>query len=203
MHCAPSRREKRGVVGAIKKYGKEAFDFAVIDIAESEDQLNHKERFWISRLGAVAPNGFNIEAGGNENKKVSAATREAQRKARAAWLSSGADTKVLGNGARGRKRRPEEIAAIVRGLIGRTVSTETKERIAAKQRGVKKPEDQVLRMARDRMKGFVLVREDGVVFRSYMEAERVIGIHRSAIHAAANGKTKTCGGFAWQLERQK
>lgn len=199
FHCTPSNKCKKGIGGALRKYGRFAFDFAVIDIAETTEQLDYKERFWISRLGSLAPSGFNLETGGNRNKAVSDDTRKAQREARAKWLSSGADISVLGNGSRGRKRRPEEVAAIKRGLTGRPVSAETKERISAKQRGVPKSADYTLRMARSRMKGFVLLRDDGAIFMSYMEAEAEMKINRSAIHAAANGRTKTCGGYGWTL----
>lgn len=60
---------------AINKYGKDAFVFEVIDIAETVEQLNHKERFWISHLGTLAPDGYNIDAGGNCSGKVSEATK--------------------------------------------------------------------------------------------------------------------------------
>jgi group I intron endonuclease len=200
-HCAPSNKNKRGIGGAIAKYGKDSFDFNVIDIAESREQLNHKERFWISELKTSSPLGFNLDAGGNLNKSVTLETRQRQRDARAKWLASGADTSVLGNGARGRKRRPEEIAAISIGLTGRHVSVETRERSATTQRGVPKSDEYTLRMARSRMKGFTLHRSDGLIFLSYMEAARSSGVSNSAIHNAANGKTKSSGGFYWLLVR--
>ena len=49
------------------------------------------------------------------------------------------------------------------------------------------------------MKGMVLKRSDGAIFLSYLEAEESMRINRSAIHAAANGRTKSCGGFAWSV----
>jgi hypothetical protein len=62
---APHRnKSRRGIVGALLKYGKERFDFDVIDIAETQDQLDHKERFWIKQLNTIAPHGFNLERGG-------------------------------------------------------------------------------------------------------------------------------------------
>lgn len=198
-HCAPSNKSKRGIGGAIAKYGKEAFDFCIIDIAETEAQLDHKERFWISKLGTLAPYGFNLETGGNLSKKATPETKQAQKEARAKWLASGVDTSILGNGSRGRKRRPEEVAAIKIGLTGRPVSAETRERIAAKQRGVPKTREYTLRMARGRMKGLVIQRSDGTIFRSYLEAEEATGIARSGIHLAANGSRKTCGGYSWTL----
>ena len=200
FHCAPSNKNKRGIGGALRKYGKGAFDFAVIDIAESNEQLDHKEKFWITKLQTMSPNGFNLDSGGNKQKKVSDATRKAQRESRARWLVSGADTKVLGSGSRGRRRRPDEIAAIKAGLRGRPVSDITKERISAKQRGIAKPEARVIAMARARMKGCVVVCEDGHVFLSFFEAAKHSGLNKIAIFHATNGVTKRCGGLRWWLD---
>lgn len=47
-HCAPSAAEKSRIAvdKAIKKYGKEAFDFELIEECTIE-QLNEKEKYWI------------------------------------------------------------------------------------------------------------------------------------------------------------
>ena len=47
-HCAPSAAEKSRIAvdKAIKKYGKEAFDFEVIEECTIE-QLNEREKYWI------------------------------------------------------------------------------------------------------------------------------------------------------------
>lgn len=198
-HFAPSRLSKRGVSGAIRKYGVEAFDFAVLDVAETSEQLDHKERLWITRLGSLSPRGFNLESGGNTCKAVSSESRERRRVSFERWLSLNPDRRSFGNGSRGRKRTPEEVDAIRRGLMGRPVSCETRERISAKQRGVPKPPERTLHMARSRMKGLSLQRSDGASFLSYLEASSATGVGKSAIHAAANGKTKSSGGFTWNL----
>ena len=200
MHCAPSNKNKRGIGGAIAKHGKDAFDFCVLDLAEGHAQLDHKERFWIDRLNTLTPNGFNLETGGNSQKIVTEESRQRRRASFSRWLELNPDRSSFGNGARGRKRRPEEIAAIKAGLTGRQVSKETKERIAAKQRGVPKSRDYTLRMARGRMKGLVLQRSDGIFFQSYLEASEAAGVSKPAIRHAANGKTKSAGGFTWKLE---
>ena len=64
---------------AVKKYGKDAFVFEVIDIAETLAQLNHKEVFWITKLNTLSPSGYNIDAGGNGVGKVSDETKEKLR----------------------------------------------------------------------------------------------------------------------------
>lgn len=49
---------------ALAKYGIESFDFAVIDSRPTKTELNIAEREWISRLGSIAPVGYNIGSGG-------------------------------------------------------------------------------------------------------------------------------------------
>lgn len=74
-------KEGSAISAAINKYGLGSFDFAVIDIAESIDQLNHKEDFWVKRLKAISPFGYNLLQGG-KNRVPSEETREKQSAAK-------------------------------------------------------------------------------------------------------------------------
>lgn len=49
---------------ALRKYGTDGFFFEVIDNADSLAQLNEKEAAWISAHNCMAPNGYNLRAGG-------------------------------------------------------------------------------------------------------------------------------------------
>lgn len=48
---------------AIKKYGRDAFKIEKIDEADSQNELNEKERQWIKFYGSIE-NGYNIAEGG-------------------------------------------------------------------------------------------------------------------------------------------
>ena len=52
------------ISAAIRKYGWENFEAKIIDEAKSVEELNQKEVYWISYYKSVAPNGYNLEAGG-------------------------------------------------------------------------------------------------------------------------------------------
>jgi group I intron endonuclease len=52
------------IVRAIKKYGKLNFKKEIIDIVESQQELNEKEMYWIKLLNCRAPNGYNLTDGG-------------------------------------------------------------------------------------------------------------------------------------------
>lgn len=64
------RSSNRPFCNAIKKYGWENFSWVVIDTAANIDELNLKEVDWISKLGTLVPNGYNLSAGGGNTTGV-------------------------------------------------------------------------------------------------------------------------------------
>lgn len=59
---------KTYIARSLKKYGHKSFRFEVIDIAENEESLNHKESFYISHYNTLTPNGYNLTTGGKDGK---------------------------------------------------------------------------------------------------------------------------------------
>lgn len=56
--------DKRPLYCAFRKYGIESFTFEIIDTANSSDESNEKEIYWISYFNSMHPNGYNLTAGG-------------------------------------------------------------------------------------------------------------------------------------------
>lgn len=54
---------------SINFYGKENFSIEKIDVAESNFELNEKEKYWAEYYNSYAPNGMNIALCGNNAKK--------------------------------------------------------------------------------------------------------------------------------------
>lgn len=52
------------ITAAIQKYGKQAFQRETLCVCYSFEELNDRERYWITQLDTVYPKGFNISAGG-------------------------------------------------------------------------------------------------------------------------------------------
>lgn len=81
QHKANSK--KTSVIGnAIQKYGWNNFDVEVIDEAETIEELNNKEIYWIGYYKSLSPNGYNLELGGRNalheeetRKKISKANK--------------------------------------------------------------------------------------------------------------------------------
>lgn len=56
-HLRPSANSL--IAKAIKVYGKENFNFEIIEEC-SQEELNYKERYWIQYYNTVTPNGYNV-----------------------------------------------------------------------------------------------------------------------------------------------
>jgi group I intron endonuclease len=93
----------RAFHAAIRKYGPDAFEHAVLTEAYSHDQANEAEIAWILECNAISPNGYNLSAGGGVGPvhaetcaKLSArgrerwaqASNEAHKQRRAAFMAA-------------------------------------------------------------------------------------------------------------------
>ena len=80
QHFRESRCEKKKNTyfhNAINKYGESSFEFVVIDSADSIDELNEKERYWIAFYDSNnKTNGYNLDTGGTNGGKKSETTRK-------------------------------------------------------------------------------------------------------------------------------
>lgn len=72
-HKYPSRNKTLPIDAAIKKYGIENFSITTIDHANSVDELNEKEKFWIKYYDCISPKGYNLEEGGRNSRKSKSA----------------------------------------------------------------------------------------------------------------------------------
>lgn len=60
---------------SMKKYGIENFFIEIIETCQNIGELNSKEVYWIKKLNSLAPNGYNLNYGG-DNKKHSERTKK-------------------------------------------------------------------------------------------------------------------------------
>lgn len=202
-HVWSSEREGKAcplVSRAIEKYGADAFSFSVIDIAESRDQLAHKEQFWINELNTLAPNGYNLSTGGyvgsdvsDETRaklKVSAANRtdswtEKQSAARAAWFEADPERRIA---AAERARKCH---------AGRKQSAEQIEARAAGKRGMALSHEQRVTLARSHMRGRVIECSNGESYLSAYEAAVATGADQDKIGSVCTGKRKSTRGLVF------
>lgn len=85
-HLKASTRTKNGqhLYLAMNKYGKDNFWVEQIDTADSREELNNKEKYWISYYNSIN-NGYNMMDGGNDENPMNS---EKVKKKHAQKLSS-------------------------------------------------------------------------------------------------------------------
>lgn len=81
-HCHPKSGGISYLKRAILKYNKDNFSHTVLSNCSNQEQLNDAERYWIDYYQTLAPNGYNLDLGGNNSncgpgraKKISEATK--------------------------------------------------------------------------------------------------------------------------------
>lgn len=134
---------------AIRKYGKDSFEYVIIDRANNMEQLNSKEEFWINFYKSLTTqNGYNIKKGGKnarlteeEKLNVSKKTKEAlsrpeiRQKLGRTWTKEEKERKS--NQMKGRKLSKEHRESISKALKGKKKSKEHAKNIAKGKTGIK------------------------------------------------------------------
>lgn len=148
-HC---RGYKSAFYNAIRKYGFDKFKWEVIDCAESIDELNRKEKFYIKSLNSIKK-GYNISEGGsggdnftnhpdkeNIRKKISESLKG--RKMSPEFCKQNRERQV------GRKFSKETIEKRRKALKGRKLTAEWKKKISESLKGKKRPPEVVEKTAK-------------------------------------------------------
>lgn len=64
-HFSNSREQgNQAIKAAMQKYGKNHFDFVILEGCETSDELNERESYWIKELNTISPYGYNLNSGG-------------------------------------------------------------------------------------------------------------------------------------------
>ena len=83
-----SGRGNRVLASAIKKYGRDAFAYKILEDSVFDQMLGDLEIAYIAKFNTVAPNGYNLTHGGEINKSISEETRQRlseSHKGQVAW----------------------------------------------------------------------------------------------------------------------
>jgi len=67
--CSARRGGKSAFYNAIRKYGKENFEFSVLEDCSLGCDLNERERFYIVQYDCLSPKGYNLTPGGDGHPK--------------------------------------------------------------------------------------------------------------------------------------
>lgn len=133
---AEHRRSRQSMIGAaIRKYGIENFVLDVLQTVAHAQEAAAAERDWIAFHDTMAPQGYNLNAGGVFNEIKLSGDRRAETSRANAALATAAARLVT----RGRKRDAELVAKTAASHRGRKRSAETRANIsmAARHRRLK------------------------------------------------------------------
>ena len=155
---------------AYKKYGIEKFKFQLICICFDED-CNRYEEYYIKKFNTLAPNGYNLESGGNNSK-------------------CHPDTiKLLSELNKGDKNP----------AYGKKWTNEEREQKSLSIRGNKNPNYGVKSVHRKAVCKYDTELNFIEEFESIHEASIKTSIDERSISGVCNARKKTAGGFIWKF----
>ncbi len=142
---------------AIRKHGPDAFDHALLEQHESQEDADEAEDFFIQYLGTMAPNGYNLRGGGSHGRpseemrqKISAARKgrklseEHRRNMSAAQKGrkfSAEHRRNISEAHKGQKHSEESRRKISAAAKGRKLSEESRRKISSARKGQKHSEE--------------------------------------------------------------
>jgi group I intron endonuclease len=185
-HCSTKSGAGRSAIKcAILKYGRQSFEFDIIDYADSLSSLSKKEKFWINAYGSLAPGGYNLTTGG-ESPTMSATARANMSAARLARYDR-----------IGRRKRPVTIKK-VRCLVPKVEKQARTRR--ERMLGFKHTDEARAKIAASKCKP--VTRSDGVDFPSIEHAAQAVGRNKVSLWRVLQGNLgrHTCGGYGWKYK---
>lgn len=201
---------------AMRKYGDDNFTFEIIEQC-SQNLLDEREKFWIAKLNTLAPNGYNILQGGQQNREAHIWTCEIC----GCRISKGAKRCIKHTQAPTNRPEPLELARIIReqggfeqagryfGVSGNAIRKwcktfniphTTKEIISWYETQIGYTKPNIPNTSQKRPVAQIDIKTNQVItiFESAAAAARALGKSKgSHITECCHGKLKTAYGFKW------
>ncbi len=193
-HC--NTKAKTAIASAIKKYGKDNFEVKIMAKANSIEELNHREAYYIKLLNTLSPIGYNLTRGGEGTvgRKHSIETKEK--------MSIAHKNKPAHN--KGKVRTIAERKKISSGAKGRVQSTETRIKISEKHKNKKLSELTKQKLSTlNGGKSFIVkdVNSNIVWTGSILSnCAKALSLHISNISLCLHGKQKHHKGYFFTFE---
>ena len=139
-----SGKGNRVLANAVKKYGKDAFTYEVLEANVFDEFLPDLEVAYIANCNTIAPHGYNLTHGGDNHKKLSADTRRKMSEAHKGKKNhqfgrrhSVSTRRKMSEAHKGKKLSTEARRKMSETRKGRKHSTETRRKISEAKKGRK------------------------------------------------------------------
>jgi group I intron endonuclease len=171
---------------AFKRHGMENFSFEVLHENIPNEKLNDIEILEIKQRNTLAPNGYNLQAGGQDNHVCHPETRQKISVTKKNNTTVSEETKQkIRETKKGTKLTQEHKDAISRSSKGKKLAPETIQKIAE--------------FTRRKVDKFSLDGKFVYTFRSMRDAAKSMNVDYTAISKCCNNKVKTAYKFIWKF----
>ena len=180
---------KQYIDNALRKNGINGFKKYVYYIPEN--LLDYFEVEMIKKLNTIAPNGYNLESGGNKNKHHCKETKRKMSEAK-----KGKDNPMYGKKGEnhpmyGKHHTEETRKKLSKIHKGKILSEETKRKMSEARKGKYKGANHP--QARK-----IICIETGEIFNTITQAAEKYKLHATSITQCCKGKLKTSGKKTWR-----
>ena len=204
------RHDNEHLQNAWNKYGEAHFDFIVIQECE-EIHLDELECYFIGLFDSMnRRKGYNLETGGNSNKRMSEDSRLKMSKAKKG-MYVGEKNPMYGVHLKHTEEWKQKMSSRNSGSgnpmygIHLKISEERKKKMSEQFSGAGNPfygkehyqEAKEKMRKNNKRKKSVLCIETGTIYESACDAGRNTGIISDSINKCCNGKQHTAGGYHW------
>lgn len=184
---------------AIRKYGKENFTLEIIDVANSANELDEKEIFWINKMNTLFPYGYNLKQGGNVSMRGRKGIDNPKIKLIYQFRLDGSMVNGYYGVSDAERKTKISGSSIYRNLKDGTPLAGDCVWIYADDFNC---DPQIVARRVDRYVGknwrSVICVETGERFRSMTDAARKYNTYPNSISACCAGRLKTTGGYHWK-----
>jgi group I intron endonuclease len=170
---------------AFKRHGIENFSFEVLHEDVPNEKLNDIEILEIKQRNTLAPNGYNLQAGGRDNHVCHPETRQKISKANRNHVVSSETKQKISETKKDTKLTQEHKDAISKGSKGKKLSPETIQKIADSNK--------------QKIDKFSIDGKFIETFYSMKDAAKSMNVDYTAISKCCNNKVKTAYKFIWKF----
>jgi group I intron endonuclease len=219
------KQDGSAIYSAMRKYGLENFKIKPVAYANNQNELDHRETYYIKLFNTLTPNGYNLLSGGSFGKH-SEISKQKMSKAKKGRIVTESQRLAVSKAHKGKVTSQKTKIKMSLAQKGRNkgikLSEETKKKISLAQKGEKNgffgkkhTEESGLKISK-KLKGRklspkhrsnlvipdnkikIVCNETGQIFSSYTEASNILSVSISSISLFFSNKQKSVKGFTFK-----